>query len=83
VAAPLTDPYGRHQRRSVRPEADSGKSYIEREAGPSLIAASRGRGTKPTAVIARDRYRAEREGSVTAKGKRYSASAVRSMLKSG
>jgi DNA invertase Pin-like site-specific DNA recombinase len=73
----------RDRKRKIIGKVEGRKSYIEREGGLSLVARVKAlRDQRPRLSLREIAAELEREGSVTAKGKRYSASAVRSMLKS-
>jgi hypothetical protein len=74
----------RDRKRKVTGKVEGRKSYIESEGGLSLIARVRAlRDQRPRLSLREIATELEREGHVTAKGNRYSASAVRWMLKSG
>jgi len=74
----------RDRKRKVTGKVEGRKSYIEREGGLSLITRVKQlRDQRPRLSLREIALELEREGSVTAKGNRYSASAIRSMLNSG
>ena len=74
----------RDRKRKVTGKVEGRKAYFEREGGPQLVARVRVlRDQRPRRSLREIAAELEREGNVTAKGNRYSASAVRSMLKSG
>ena len=74
----------RDRKRKVIGKAEGRKSYIEREGGLSLIPRVKAlRDQRPRPSLREIAAELEREGKVTAKGHRDSASAARSMLKSG
>jgi DNA invertase Pin-like site-specific DNA recombinase len=74
----------RDRKRKVTGKVEGRKSYIEREGGLSLIARVKAlRDQRPRLSLREIAAELEREGKVTAKGNRYSASAIQSMIKSG
>jgi DNA invertase Pin-like site-specific DNA recombinase len=73
----------RDRKRKATGKVEGRKAYIEREGGLLLIARVRAlRDQRPRLSLREIAAELEREGNVTAKGNRYSASAVRSMLRS-
>ena len=74
----------RDRKRKVTGKVEGRKAYIEREGGLSLIARVKAlRDQRPRLSLREIAAELERDGHVTAKGNRYSASAIQSMLKSG
>jgi DNA invertase Pin-like site-specific DNA recombinase len=74
----------RDRKRKVTGKVEGRKSYIEREGGPDLIARVKAlRDQRPRLSLREIAGQLERDGHVTARGTRYSAAAVRSMLRSG
>jgi hypothetical protein len=64
-------------------QVEGRKAYIEREGGLSLIARVKAlRDQRPRLSLREIAAELERDGHVTAKGNRYSASAIQSMLRS-
>jgi|SRR5947209_10319377 len=73
----------RDRKRKITGKVEGRKAYIEREGGLSLIARVKAlRDQRPRLSLRKIAAELERENHVTAKGNRYSASAIQSMLKS-
>jgi DNA invertase Pin-like site-specific DNA recombinase len=74
----------RDRKRKTMGKVEGRKAYIEREGGLQLLARVKAlRDQRPRRSLREIAAELEREGKITAKGNRYSASAVQSMLKSG
>jgi DNA invertase Pin-like site-specific DNA recombinase len=74
----------RDRKRKVSGKVEGRKAYIEREGGLELVTRVKAlRDRRPRLSLREIAAELEREGKVTAKGMRYSASAIQSMLKSG
>jgi DNA invertase Pin-like site-specific DNA recombinase len=72
----------RDRKRKTMGKVEGRKAYIEREGGLQLVALAKAlRDRRPRLSLREIAAELEREGNVTAKGRRYSASAVRSMLR--
>jgi len=74
----------RDRKRKATGKVEGRKAYIERDGGPALVARVKAlRDQRPRLSLREIAAELEREGKITAKGNRYSASAVQSMIKSG
>jgi DNA invertase Pin-like site-specific DNA recombinase len=72
----------RDRKRKVTGKVEGRKSYVERDGGPALIARAKAlRDQRPRLSLREIAAELERDGYATAKGNRYSAGAVRSMLR--